>query len=84
MKNSNQQSNTSINNNAANTAPNIPSSCEHPDENWLYLPCKEVLCSRFCFSCDAYLDAQLIQQLCPVYETAYILKFGEAPPLRSA
>ncbi|XP_024924425.3 uncharacterized protein LOC107404469 isoform X2 [Ziziphus jujuba] len=84
--------------------------CEHPDENWLCLCCKEVLCSRFvnkhmlhhfhqanhslalsysdlsvwCFCCDAYLDAQLIPQLRPVYETAYLLKFGESPPFRSA
>ncbi|XP_073029828.1 uncharacterized protein [Primulina eburnea] len=83
--------------------------CEHPDENWLCLCCKDVLCSRFvnkhmlehfrrekhslalsfsdlsvwCFSCDAYLDAQVILPLRPVYETAYILKFGEAPPLRT-
>lgn len=39
--------------------------------------------SVWCFSCDAYLDAQVIMQLRPVYETAYILKFGEAPPHRS-
>ncbi|GAB2268159.1 hypothetical protein Dimus_003137 [Dionaea muscipula] len=39
--------------------------------------------SVWCFICDAYLDAQLIQQLQPVYETAYILKFGEAPPVRN-
>ncbi|GMN37859.1 hypothetical protein TIFTF001_007159 [Ficus carica] len=39
--------------------------------------------SVWCFSCDAYLDAQVIQQLRPVYETAYILKFGEAPPFRA-
>ncbi|KAF7840750.1 histone deacetylase 6 [Senna tora] len=84
-------------------------SCQHPNENWLCLSCKEVLCSRFvnkhmlqhyqqtnhsvalsfsdlsvwCFSCDAYLDAQVIQQLRPVHEVAYILKFGEAPPLRT-
>ncbi|KAJ4716166.1 Histone deacetylase 6 [Melia azedarach] len=83
--------------------------CQHPNENWLCLSCKEVLCSRFvnkhmlqhyqqtnhsvalsysdlsvwCFTCDAYLDAQVIQQLRPVYETAYILKFGEAPPIRT-
>ncbi|XP_062178092.1 uncharacterized protein LOC133882880 [Alnus glutinosa] len=75
--------------------------CQHPDENWLCLCCKDVLCSRFvnkhmlqhhqqsnhclalsysdlsvwCFSCDAYLDAQVILQLRPVYETAYLLKF---------
>ncbi|PIN20472.1 Histone deacetylase [Handroanthus impetiginosus] len=83
--------------------------CQHPDENWLCLCCKDVLCSRFvnrhmlehyqqqhhnvalsysdlsvwCFSCDAYLDAQVIQALRPVYETAYILKFGNAPPFRT-
>ncbi|XP_020234646.1 histone deacetylase 6 [Cajanus cajan] len=37
--------------------------------------------SVWCFSCDAYLDAQLIPQLRPVYQLAYILKFGEPPPL---
>ncbi|CAI9104298.1 OLC1v1002939C1 [Oldenlandia corymbosa var. corymbosa] len=83
--------------------------CQHPQENWLCLSCKDVLCSRFvnkhmlhhfhqknhplalsfsdlsvwCFSCDAYLDAQAILSLRPVYETAYILKFGEAPPFRA-
>ncbi|XP_050210496.1 uncharacterized protein LOC126660847 isoform X1 [Mercurialis annua] len=83
--------------------------CQHPNENWLCLSCKDVLCSRFvnkhmlqhyhetthcvalsysdlsvwCFACDAYLDAQVIMQLRPVYETAYILKFGEAPPFRA-
>ncbi|XP_057964375.1 uncharacterized protein LOC131155337 [Malania oleifera] len=39
--------------------------------------------SIWCFSCDAYLDAQVLLQLRPVYETAYILKFGESPPFRS-
>ena len=39
--------------------------------------------SVWCFACDAYLDAGVIQQLRPVYETAYILKFGEAPPFRT-
>ncbi|KAF9675816.1 hypothetical protein SADUNF_Sadunf09G0072600 [Salix dunnii] len=39
--------------------------------------------SVWCFACDSYLDAQVIMQLRPVYETAYILKFGEAPPFRS-
>ncbi|XP_057783048.1 uncharacterized protein LOC131000918 [Salvia miltiorrhiza] len=83
--------------------------CQHPDENWLCLCCKDVLCSRFvnkhmlehyqqkshnlalsysdlsvwCFSCDAYLDAQVIQPLRAAYETAYILKFGSAPPFRA-
>lgn len=40
--------------------------------------------SVWCFNCDAYLDAQVIPQLRPVHETAYILKFGEAPPIRTA
>lgn len=118
--------------------------CEHPEENWLCLCCKEVLCSRFvnkhmlehfrekhhdlalsyrffdkslpvsfptaisfssyvcidwsstlvfiiwnsdlsvwCFSCDSYLDAQVILQLRPAYETAYLLKFGQPPPFRA-
>ncbi|CAN1821589.1 Histone deacetylase 6 [Linum perenne] len=83
--------------------------CQHPEENWLCLSCKDVLCSRFvnkhmlqhyqdtnhsvalsfsdlsvwCFACEAYLDAQVITQLKPAYETAYILKFGEGPPVRS-
>ncbi|CAM8945021.1 unnamed protein product [Rhodiola kirilowii] len=83
--------------------------CQHPDENWLCLCCKDVLCSRFvnkhmvehnqetshclalsfsdlsvwCYSCEAYLDAQVIAQLRPVYETTYLLKFGEGPPLRA-
>ncbi|KAK5838010.1 uncharacterized protein LOC108486428 [Gossypium arboreum] len=38
--------------------------------------------SVWCFACDSYLDAQLIQQLRPFHETAYILKFGQAPPFR--
>ncbi|XP_039038055.1 histone deacetylase 6-like [Hibiscus syriacus] len=37
--------------------------------------------SVWCFACDSYLDVQSIQQLRPVHETAYILKFGETPPL---
>ncbi|RDX99020.1 Histone deacetylase 6, partial [Mucuna pruriens] len=37
--------------------------------------------SVWCFSCDAYLDAQHIPQLRPVHQVAYILKFGEPPPL---
>ncbi|XP_050104681.1 uncharacterized protein LOC126584289 [Malus sylvestris] len=83
--------------------------CQHPNENWLCLCCKDVLCSRYvnkhmlqhyqranrclalsysdlsvwCFSCVAYLDAQLIPRLRPVYETAYILRFVEAPPFRT-
>ncbi|GMQ01085.1 hypothetical protein CsSME_00047860 [Camellia sinensis var. sinensis] len=39
--------------------------------------------SVWCFSCDSYLDAQVILALRPVYETAYLLKFGEAPPFRT-
>ncbi|CAF2038021.1 histone deacetylase 6 [Brassica rapa] len=37
--------------------------------------------SVWCFCCEAYLDAQVILQLRPVHQAAYILKFGEAPPL---
>ncbi|CAI0470466.1 unnamed protein product [Linum tenue] len=36
--------------------------------------------SVWCFACEAYLDATAIEQLRHVHETAYILKFGEAPP----
>ncbi|CAO2842082.1 unnamed protein product [Amaranthus hypochondriacus] len=39
--------------------------------------------SVWCFACDAYLDAQVIEKLRGVYETAYILKFGEPPPVRT-
>ncbi|KAK9715839.1 hypothetical protein RND81_06G193100 [Saponaria officinalis] len=39
--------------------------------------------SVWCFNCEAYLDAQLMPQLRPAYETAYLLKFGELPPVRS-
>ncbi|CAJ2651056.1 histone deacetylase 6 [Trifolium pratense] len=38
--------------------------------------------SVWCFSCDAYLDAQVIHQLRPVHQLAYILKFNQPPPLR--
>ncbi|KAK8936463.1 hypothetical protein KSP39_PZI012134 [Platanthera zijinensis] len=38
--------------------------------------------SVWCFDCNAYLDVQVIRQLQPVYEVAYLLKFGERPPLR--
>ncbi|MCO5570522.1 hypothetical protein L7F22_024245 [Adiantum nelumboides] len=37
--------------------------------------------SIWCFKCDAYLDAQAIPQLQPVFALMYRLKFGEAPPL---
>ncbi|KAM3761052.1 hypothetical protein ACB098_01G238100, partial [Castanea mollissima] len=76
--------------------------CQDPNDNWLCLCCKFVLCSRYvnkhmmqhfqqsnhclaldyrdllvwCFSCNAFLDAQVIMQLQPVYDRAYILKFG--------
>ncbi|XP_077216503.1 histone deacetylase-like protein [Tasmannia lanceolata] len=36
--------------------------------------------SVWCFSCDAYLDAQVILQLRSVYEIAHLLKFGVSPP----
>ncbi|KAL7585210.1 hypothetical protein Lser_V15G45870 [Lactuca serriola] len=39
--------------------------------------------SVWCFSCNSYLDAQVILPLRSVHETAYILKFGEAPPFRT-
>ncbi|CAM8943077.1 unnamed protein product [Rhodiola kirilowii] len=39
--------------------------------------------SVWCYSCEAYLDAQVIAQLRPVYETTYLLKFGEDPPFRA-
>ncbi|KAL8195254.1 hypothetical protein R6Q57_025657 [Mikania cordata] len=39
--------------------------------------------SVWCFSCNSYLDAQVMPLLRPVYDTAYILKFGEAPPFRT-
>uniref|UniRef100_A0A0D6R8C2 UBP-type domain-containing protein n=1 Tax=Araucaria cunninghamii TaxID=56994 RepID=A0A0D6R8C2_ARACU len=39
--------------------------------------------SVWCFKCDAYLDAQLISQLRPAYETGHLLKFGVEPPQRS-
>ncbi|KAI4318772.1 hypothetical protein MLD38_032441 [Melastoma candidum] len=39
--------------------------------------------SVWCFACDSYIDAQVLSQLRPPYETAYIMKFGEPPPLRT-
>ncbi|KAJ3697536.1 hypothetical protein LUZ61_001241 [Rhynchospora tenuis] len=39
--------------------------------------------SVWCFSCEAYLDVQLIRELHPVYEVAHLLKFGERPPFRN-
>ncbi|XP_010277083.1 PREDICTED: histone deacetylase 6 [Nelumbo nucifera] len=38
--------------------------------------------SVWCYACNAYLDAQVILQLRSVYETTYLLKFGEPPPFR--
>jgi hypothetical protein len=46
-----------------------------------------MLCMMFCsdlsvwyFACDSYLDAQAILELCPIYEIAHLLKFGERLP----
>ncbi|CAH9073577.1 unnamed protein product [Cuscuta epithymum] len=39
--------------------------------------------SVWCFSCDAYLDVPAIPALRIAHMTAYVLKFGEAPPLPS-
>lgn len=39
--------------------------------------------SVWCFSCNAYLDAQVITPLQSVHFTAYVLKFNEPPPLRA-
>ncbi|XP_059652546.1 uncharacterized protein LOC132299757 isoform X2 [Cornus florida] len=33
--------------------------------------------SVYCYPCNAYLDAQVILPLRPIYESAYRLKFGE-------
>ncbi|CAA6653546.1 unnamed protein product [Spirodela intermedia] len=38
--------------------------------------------SVWCFACEAYLDAQVILQLRPVYETAHLMKFGATPPIQ--
>ncbi|KAJ0076783.1 hypothetical protein Patl1_35344 [Pistacia atlantica] len=46
-------------------------------------PCNSSDLSVWCFICNAYLDAKVISQLRPVYETAYILKFGKAAPFQS-
>ncbi|OIV92591.1 hypothetical protein TanjilG_07582 [Lupinus angustifolius] len=37
--------------------------------------------SVWCFSCNAYLDPQLIPLLRPLYQLAYLLKFAQDPPL---
>lgn len=47
--------------------------------HWVILSNSDL--SVWCFSCDAYLDAHVIQQLRPVHEMAYVLKFGELPPV---
>ncbi|KAI4342032.1 hypothetical protein MLD38_026694 [Melastoma candidum] len=39
--------------------------------------------SVWCFACDSYIDAQVLSQLRPPYETAYIMKFRESLPLRT-
>ncbi|KAL3730321.1 hypothetical protein ACJRO7_027343 [Eucalyptus globulus] len=39
--------------------------------------------SVWCFSCNSYIKPQVVPQLQPVYEAAYILKFGEPPPIRN-
>ncbi|KAL8139278.1 hypothetical protein V2J09_005299 [Rumex salicifolius] len=54
---------------------------EHYEEKGHCLALSYSDLSVWCFNCEAYLDAAVIQQLRPVYETAYILKFGEAPPI---
>ncbi|KDP44477.1 hypothetical protein JCGZ_16310 [Jatropha curcas] len=65
-------------------------SCDHLgslSSDLSHIPTPDTSCysdlSVWCFACDAYLDAQVIVQLRTVYETAYILKFGEAPPFRT-
>ncbi|KAG8364209.1 hypothetical protein BUALT_Bualt19G0104500 [Buddleja alternifolia] len=64
--------------------------CDHLDSlssDLIHIPTPNTPCrsdlSVWCFSCDAYLDAQVILPLRPAYETAYILKFGEPPPFRT-
>ncbi|KAI5075467.1 hypothetical protein GOP47_0009543 [Adiantum capillus-veneris] len=37
--------------------------------------------SIWCFKCDAYLDAQAIPELQPVFALMHRMKFGEEPPL---
>ncbi|XP_068656887.1 uncharacterized protein [Aristolochia californica] len=39
--------------------------------------------SVWCFKCDAYLDAQVMSPLRPVYEIAHLLKFGVSAPVRT-
>ncbi|KAF3789824.1 Histone deacetylase 6 [Nymphaea thermarum] len=39
--------------------------------------------SVWCYLCDAYLDAHFILELRPVYETVYLLKFNERPPVQA-
>eukprot|EP00249_Psilotum_nudum_P010688 c22700_g1_i2 orf=230-769(+) len=36
--------------------------------------------SVWCFLCDSYLDARLINELLPAFETLHVMKFGEVPP----
>lgn len=39
--------------------------------------------SVWCFLCEHYLDAQVIVQLRPVFETLHLMKFGEPAPNRT-
>ncbi|CAN4078640.1 unnamed protein product [Withania somnifera] len=39
--------------------------------------------SVWCFTCNAYLDGQVIMPLQSVHFTAYVLKFNEPQPLRA-
>lgn len=39
--------------------------------------------SVWCFACEHYLDAQVIVQLRPVFESLHLMKFGEPAPKRS-
>lgn len=39
--------------------------------------------SVWCFACEHYLDAQVIVQLRPVFESLHLLKFGEPAPKRT-
>ncbi|KAJ7549485.1 hypothetical protein O6H91_07G055500 [Diphasiastrum complanatum] len=39
--------------------------------------------SVWCFSCDAYIDAQVVNELRPSFEVTYLKKFGVEAPKRS-
>ncbi|KAK3420456.1 hypothetical protein EUGRSUZ_G01266 [Eucalyptus grandis] len=66
-------------------SPDTPCNrCRHPSGNWLCLRCKEVLCSRFVNKhMLQHFQKTMVPELRPVYEAAYILKFGEPPPIRN-